>query len=72
MAKQTAVEFLIEQLKGYEYDGNDFVFNGVISSELIEQAKKMEKEQIMKAYENAYFPCSHYGAEHYYNETFSK
>lgn len=45
MAQQTAVSFLIEQLKGYEDDGKDFLFNGIISSELIEQAKEMENQQ---------------------------
>ena len=43
--KQTAVEWLIEELRGPHVKG-DFIFNGVITSELIEQAKEMEKEQI--------------------------
>lgn len=34
--------------------------------------KQMEKEQIIKAYHDDNFPCSHYGAEQYYNETYGK
>lgn len=41
----TAVEWLIDQLKGYEYDGKDFTFHGVITSDLVEQAKQMENER---------------------------
>jgi hypothetical protein len=40
----TAVEWLIEELRGAHVKG-DFIFNGVITSELIEQAKAMEKEE---------------------------
>ena len=43
----TAVEWLIEELRGAHVKG-DFIFNGVITSELIEQAKEMEKEQMEK------------------------
>ena len=43
---KTAVEWLVEELKGvYESD----YFN-----KLIEQAKEMEKEQIIDAWDNAY------------------
>ena len=47
--KQTAVEWLIEELRGAHVKG-DFIFNGVITSELIEQAKEMEKEQLCYFY----------------------
>lgn len=50
MKHLTVVEWLIEELKGYEYDGNDFIFNGVITSELIEEAREMEKQQIIEAH----------------------
>jgi hypothetical protein len=40
--KMTAVEWLIEELRGAHVKG-DFIFNGVITSELIEQAKEMEE-----------------------------
>lgn len=48
--KQTAVEWLIEELRGPHVKG-DFIFNGVITSELIDQSKEMEKQQIKDAYE---------------------
>jgi hypothetical protein len=78
--KQTAVEWLVEQIKGYEYDGNDFVYNGVISSDLIEEAKEMEKEQIENAFEDGehnYFYSKKTGEDfengiEYYNEKFKK
>lgn len=49
MSKQTAVEWLIEQLRGTDEQG-DFIFNGVITSELIEQTKQVEKNQIIDAF----------------------
>ena len=75
--KQTAVEWLIEELRGAHVKG-DFIFNGVITSELIEQAKEMEKEQIREAYISGadhvmdvqYNPSSYFNDEQYYNETF--
>ena len=57
----TAVEYLIEQLPIR-------VLNSLQKE--IEQAKKMEKEQIIKAYENMN-SMAMYG-EQYYNETFNK
>ena len=41
MAEQTAVEFLVSRINKVSYD---------MVSELIEQAKQMEKEQIRDAY----------------------
>ena len=67
MEKQTAVEWLIEELG--EYFPHDI---GGIHL-MVEQAKQMEKEQIMKAIE-MYYP--HSGrkrvSEKYYNETYGK
>jgi hypothetical protein len=42
----TAVEWLIQELRGTD-DKGDFIFQGVINSELIEQAKEMEKQQMI-------------------------
>lgn len=56
--KQTAVEFLIEQLQA--------PCRG-IPSDIIEQAKQMEKEQIINAYKNGQKIV-----EQYYNETYKK
>ena len=61
MKQQTAVEWLIEQVKSEKYiDDIDF-----------EQAKEMEKEQIMKAFhkQTQKFYCDE-ESEQYYNETF--
>ncbi len=72
--KQTAVEWLIEQLQS----NSDIRWRGTNINELGQQAKAMEKEQIIDAY------CEKMGmmhdekwaemikeqAEEYYNETF--
>ena len=58
--KQTAVEFLEEQLNPYGISPHKTVF---------EQAKEMEKQQIVTAYNKA-VPFK-FGKE-YYNETFKK
>jgi hypothetical protein len=69
--KQTVVEWLVEELRGYD-DKGDFIFNGVITSELIEQAKAMHKDEIMNAcdrFANSIdFEIEDF--EHYYNETY--
>lgn len=65
--KQTAVEWLIEQIE--IKNGKEF---SSYYSEFIEQAKAMEKEQIIDAYKADLYPCSGEDAEQYYNETFKK
>ena len=57
--KQTAIEWLYDQIE----------YHGKCIYEIIEQAKAMEKEQIINAYEYTTVGTSHYG-EQYYNETF--
>jgi hypothetical protein len=57
--KQTAVEWLVEQMKLDELFNADY---------FIEQAKEMEKEQIMDAF-NGEPHCDGDG-DRYYNETF--
>ena len=62
--KQTAVEWLIEQWP---------ILESQLPSWLIEQAKAMEKEQILNAFENGEV-CTLFKnedtSEQYYNETF--
>ena len=66
MAQQTAVEWLVKELKleGYNYT--------------VEQAKQMEKEQIMKAFSDGqetpinHPTLPHYSREEYYNDTYNK
>jgi hypothetical protein len=71
MAQQTAVEWLYER----------FLFAGYAApSEWKEQAKQMEKEQLVKAWDDgdyAYFYSKETGrdfdnGEEYYNETYKK
>ncbi len=67
--KQTAVEWLVEKLdQNFDY----------VADTIIEQAKQMEKEQIV----DAYYQCGRDNFEHikvinrsatdYYNETYGK
>ena len=72
MAQQTAVEWLVEKL----YEQGHFYY--VQQTELIEKAKQMEKEQIMKAVDRGFDKGCNLredklkNAEQYYNETFGK
>ena len=64
--KQTAVEWLVDYIKNLE----KYPYKTI--QELEEQAKEMEKEQIIDAYRADLFPCSDEDAEQYYNETYEK
>jgi len=59
--KQTAVEWLVEQICGDHTD---------LWQKEIEQAKEMEKEQIVNAYNDCEWTGDHEDGEQYYNETF--
>jgi hypothetical protein len=62
--KQTAVEWLVEQLPLIQQEGLRYV---------IEQAKEMEKEQIEDAHEIGYINGGNHksvNGEQYYNETY--
>ena len=72
--KQTAVEWLENQIKNSKYY---FKLMAEINSRstiaqpnVFDQAKEIEKSQIVKAYENLDFNLE--DGEHYYNETFNK
>jgi HEPN domain-containing protein len=73
--KQTAIEWLIEQMfeQGY-FDGNKpLTFTNL--DHLQQQAKEMEKEQIISVYWDAYNEGKYSTdktAEEYYNETFKQ
>jgi hypothetical protein len=59
MTKQTAVEWLVKELnlEGYDYT--------------VQQAKAMEKEQIIDAHQDGHsVTYNNYWAELYYNETY--
>lgn len=67
--KKTAVEWLIKQL--------DIKLDGW-NNDVIKQAKEMEKEQIIEAFdiglftENVYYGYDDKKAEQYYNETYTQ
>jgi hypothetical protein len=64
MGKQTAVEWLINQVEDYI---------GLIPTDIIKQAKEMEKQQIIDAANTLLYPGPGPGdnwAEQYYNKTF--
>jgi hypothetical protein len=72
MSNQTAVEWFASELSGHLGPSN-----GPELLEIFEQAKAMEKEQIMDAHEKAYIDMnlsfrSADRAEEYYNETYGK
>ena len=74
MAQQTAVEWLKTEMEQYG-DSEYLVIRWTDLDELINQARKIEKEEIEKAYQqgalDGYEP--NYGnGEQYYNETFGK
>jgi hypothetical protein len=81
MAQQTAVEWLVEQLarKNNEFQALTFYYD---HKEEIEQAKQMEKEQVLKIVDNWKDKCLSGGYdgqvielktfEQYYNETYNK
>jgi hypothetical protein len=66
MAQQTAVEYLLEKL----YTEYRFSFSGTI----VDEAKAMEKEQIINAacYEPFLGDFPRKEGEHYYNKTYNK
>jgi hypothetical protein len=67
--KQTAVEWLIEQI----YPTVSEILDDVCIEQLIEISKAMEKVQIVEAID---YGCSDWGSfkdvEKYYNETYNK
>ena len=65
--KQTAVEWLLTQIhKHWNSEGLSF-------EKILEQAKAMEKEQIVNAYDEGEYDCGCNGdSEQYYNKTFKK
>ncbi len=77
--KQTSVEYLVEQLKEYDFSPRDNTYLIEIPvwiwKEKVEQAKEMEKEQIIYAYEDGMLNTEMNGTftgEIYYNENYGK
>jgi hypothetical protein len=74
--KQTAVEWLFEQLcsekLSWNKDRMGKLFIDLRTSDIFQQAKEMEKEQIVNAYNDCEWTGDHEDGEQYYNETFNK
>ena len=68
MEKQTAAEWLEKEFVKLE---STIGVHGVMY-ELIEQAKEMEKQQIMDAVDGFPLDKRHLEGEQYYNETYKK
>jgi len=76
MSKQTAVEWLVEQLSSSKYIYNLMeeieCQSTIVQPNIFNQAKAMEKEQMIK-FTNDYLDDDRYlTAEHYYNDTYNK
>lgn len=69
MSNQTAVEWLVEQLLANALLRLTKDEHSVYK-ELKDQAKAMEREQIVTAYGSDRYPCSDEDAEQYYNEKY--
>ena len=75
--EQTAVEFLIEQISSSKYFYNLMEEiesrSTTVQPNVLQQAKAMEREQIINAYDKGEFNqgCND-EAEQYYNETYKK
>ena len=69
MVQQTAVEWLQEQL-----NPDMKTMQGNIMQELLEQAKQIEKDQIIKAHGLKYYDLNEetISGEQYYNETYGQ
>ena len=63
MEKQTAVEWLVEKMLTQDW----YTYK---SLEYIEQAKEMEKDQIMNSWVKGVISDDNMTAEQYYNETY--
>jgi hypothetical protein len=71
MKKQTAIEWLIDQLRNHIKENGRL--DAITISELKMEAKAIEKEQIMDAYENGeaeWTPFEFKTAQDYYTSTF--
>jgi hypothetical protein len=67
--KQTAVDWVIKQINNKSIGDGDYR----TISDVFNQAKQMEKEQIMKAFSRNYmYPDDIPASEKYYNETYGK
>jgi hypothetical protein len=67
--KQTAIEWLEDNLNFEPYDEEEFISN----NKIWEQAKQMEKEHIMNAFDSGEHQQGYeLESEQYYNETYGE
>ena len=65
--KPTAVEFAVEQLEQLIPSGHQLAIRAIL-----EQAKEMEKQQIIRTFTFAEYSICINSGEQYYNETFNE
>ena len=73
MSKQTAVEWLFQQIYGDTGHIGSYTTDGKDAFEAFEKAKAMERWQIEQAYDRGHHNCFHgrHGKhKEYYNETY--
>jgi len=70
MTQQTAVEWLVGELSKYDIHKPMSMADWSVLKELSEQAKQMEKEQILNAFTDGDYQAFESEAEQYYNETY--
>ena len=70
MKKQTAVEYLIQYMMNNQYFVGNDLEDYLLLADVFEQAKAMEREQIMDAYDTNRDLNTIQTAEQYYNETY--
>ena len=75
--KQSSIEWLVSQLKQYDFAHSNLEYYDLkipmhIFKNITEQAKAMHKEEIEETYQKGYNDAdfSYYEPEQYYNETF--
>lgn len=66
--KETAVEWLSNEL----YEKFEMRGDGLLYDEILDQAKEMERQQIIDAYDNGNRSFFEKSGKKYYNETFEK
>jgi hypothetical protein len=71
MSKQTSVDFLIEEFSAIFGKVNFTAMQGLLLKDAVEQARQMEKEQIMDAHGAKQYHKTVNG-EQYYNDTYKK
>jgi len=68
--KQRAVEWLVEYIQNENKNGHEF--HPKYNEEIVNQAKEMEKQQIIEAFYDGCFDTNSWRAEQYYNQTFKE